>query len=168
MVLIAKLAFNVKHKLIANRQRDLAIGKFADPDLGPLQVCQDSNVEPMLLSGCAHLRRTITMILGSAMRKIKPNNIDTGQDQLLDHLGGRSCRPKGRNDFGGAGQAHDYFADIRATVVSSIRLENPHSLSYHDKILTSLPSGETRVWVESKMLERGSWLKSIETKGSAL
>lgn len=33
-----------------------------------------------------------------------------------------------------------YFAFTRAMVVSSMRLENPHSLSYHANTLTNLPS----------------------------
>src|SRR5215467_7290091 len=50
-----------------------------------------------------------------------------------------------------------YFAVARAaptsantTATSSIRLENPHSLSYHAHAFTSVPS-ETRVIVESKI-----------------
>gem|GEM_PF-4113536 len=58
----------------------------------------------------------------------------------------------------------DYFADINATVVSSMRFEKPHSLSYHDDTLTRRP--ETLVSVESKLLEAGLWLKSIDTSGS--
>jgi len=49
-----------------------------------------------------------------------------------------------------------------ATAVSPMRLENPHSLSYHDRIDTKLPS-ITLVWSIWKIDERGSWLKSIET-----
>ena len=61
-----------------------------------------------------------------------------------------------------------YFAAIKATVVSSMRLENPHSLSYQLSTLTSLPSAETRVCVASKVLEAGSWLKSTLTSGLVL
>src|SRR5690606_3745283 len=60
----------------------------------------------------------------------------------------------------------DYLADISATVVSSMRFEKPHSLSYHDETLTSLP--ETLVSVASKLLEAGLWLKSTDTDGSLL
>ena len=59
-----------------------------------------------------------------------------------------------------------YFAVIKATVVSSIRLLKPHSLSYQEETLTKVP--ETFVSVESKLLEAGLWLKSIETRGSVL
>ena len=57
-----------------------------------------------------------------------------------------------------------YFAFISATVVSSMRFEKPHSLSYHDETLTRRP--ETLVRVESKFDEAGLWLKSIDTSGS--
>ena len=60
----------------------------------------------------------------------------------------------------------DYFACINATVVSSIRLENPHSLSYQLDTLTRRP--ETLVSVASKIDERASWLKSLDTSGSVL
>jgi hypothetical protein len=57
-------------------------------------------------------------------------------------------------------------AAISATVASSIRLLKPHSLSYHDETLTRRP--ETLVSVASKIDERGSWLKSIDTSGAVL
>src|ERR1700681_3444470 len=59
-----------------------------------------------------------------------------------------------------------YRAAIKAIVVSSMRFEKPHSLSYHEDTLTSLP--ETLVSVASKTEERASWLKSIETSGAVL
>lgn len=49
--------------------------------------------------------------------------------------------------------ARCYGAVISATVVSSIRLENPHSLSYQLPTLTSLP--ETLVSDSSKVLDAG-------------
>src|SRR3546814_5828474 len=47
-----------------------------------------------------------------------------------------------------------YFADIRATVVSSMRFENPHSLSYQDATLTNEP--DTLVRPASTVLEAAS------------
>jgi hypothetical protein len=41
-----------------------------------------------------------------------------------------------------------YFAFANASVMSSMRLEKPHSLSYHESTLTSVPC-MTRVCVES-------------------
>src|SRR5690606_28205149 len=49
-----------------------------------------------------------------------------------------------------------YFAFIKATVVSSIRLEKPHSLSYQDETFTRRP--DTLVSVASKLLDAGLWL----------
>ena len=61
-------------------------------------------------------------------------------------------------------QGKTYLADISATVVSSMRFEKPHSLSYHDDTFTRRP--DTLVRVESKFDEAGLWLKSIDTSGS--
>ena len=50
-----------------------------------------------------------------------------------------------------ASPRHDslaYFAAIKASVVSSMRLEKPHSLSYQLSTLTIVPC-MTRVWVLS-------------------
>ena len=58
----------------------------------------------------------------------------------------------------------NYLAAINATVVSSMRFEKPHSLSYHDDTLTNRP--DTFVRVESKLLDAGLWLKSTDTSGS--
>src|SRR5687767_15976241 len=63
-----------------------------------------------------------------------------------------------------------YFAataptSAKTAATSSIRLEKPHSLSYQEDTLTSVPS-ETRVSVESKIELAGLWLKSEETSGS--
>src|SRR5215472_7290378 len=54
-----------------------------------------------------------------------------------------------------------------ASVVSIMRLEKPHSLSYQAHTLTSVPS-ITLVRVASKIEEWASWLKSTETSGSEL
>jgi hypothetical protein len=51
------------------------------------------------------------------------------------------------------GSKNDYLAFISATVVSSIRLEKPHSLSYQLDTLTSRPL--TLVRVASKALDSG-------------
>ena len=55
----------------------------------------------------------------------------------------------------------------QASVVSSMRLEKPHSLSYQAQTFTSVPS-MTLVSVASKIEECGSWLKSIDTSGASL
>ena len=47
----------------------------------------------------------------------------------------------------------------------AMRLEKPHSLSYHDITRTSVPF-ITLVWSMWNVEECGSWLKSIETLGS--
>ena len=54
-----------------------------------------------------------------------------------------------------------------ATAVSAMRLEKPHSLSYHDITRTNVPS-ITLVWSMWKIEECGSWLKSSETLGSSV
>ncbi|CAM5292177.1 hypothetical protein ECAE60S_00319 [Eoetvoesiella caeni] len=50
----------------------------------------------------------------------------------------------------------NYLADTSATVVSSMRLEKPHSLSYHEQTLTRLP--ETLVMPASTVLDTAVWL----------
>src|SRR5262249_6351834 len=54
-----------------------------------------------------------------------------------------------------------------ATAVSIIRLEKPHSLSYHDITRTSVPS-MTLVWSMANTDECASWLKSLETLGASV
>src|SRR5271168_4295601 len=54
-----------------------------------------------------------------------------------------------------------------ATAVSIMRLEKPHSLSYHDMTRTSVPS-ITLVWSMWTTEECGSWLKSVETLGASV
>src|SRR5438309_2525391 len=46
-----------------------------------------------------------------------------------------------------------------------MRLEKPHSLSYHAQTFTNVPS-ETRVRPASRMALAGLWLKSEDTSGS--
>lgn len=52
----------------------------------------------------------------------------------------------------------------RATAVSLMRLEKPHSLSYQERTRTNLPS-ITWVCFTSKVELAGLWLKSLETSG---
>src|SRR6202161_2042541 len=54
-----------------------------------------------------------------------------------------------------------------ATAVSTMRLEKPHSLSYHDITRTSVPSS-TLVWSMWKTDECGAWLKSLEPLGASV
>ena len=54
----------------------------------------------------------------------------------------------------GPGRCTIYFALMNATAVSSMRLLNPHSLSYQADTFTSVPF-DTLVSVESNMLECG-------------
>ena len=74
----------------------------------------------------------------------------------------------------GAERAHGWLRRERfqislpiATAVSAMRLEKPHSLSYHDITRTNVPS-ITLVWSMWKIEECGSWLKSIETLGASV
>lgn len=62
--------------------------------------------------------------------------------------------------------AVNYFAPISATVVSSMRFEKPHSLSYHEQTFTRRPA--TLVQVASNTELCGLWLKSLETSGPSL
>jgi len=54
-----------------------------------------------------------------------------------------------------------------ATAVSAMRLEKPHSLSYHARMRTMVPSS-TLVWSMWNTDECGSWLKSLLTSGSSV
>jgi len=54
-----------------------------------------------------------------------------------------------------------------ATAVSLMRFEKPHSLSYHVRIRTIVPS-RTLVWSRWKIDDRGSWLKSMLTIGRSV
>src|SRR6185437_8502523 len=66
------------------------------------------------------------------------------------------------------GHAQDlHVAFDHASVASIMRLEKPHSLSYQEHTLTSVPS-MTLVSVASKMEECGSPLKSTDTSGRSL
>src|SRR5512145_602532 len=59
---------------------------------------------------------------------------------------------------------HPHNSLPMATAVSAMRFEKPHSLSYHDRTRTSLPS-MTFVWSMWNTEEWLSWLKSEETFG---
>ena len=92
------------------------------------------------------------------------NVADSSAKRLSGALRAAACRAAVPRDSPTMLQVH--IADISATVVSSIRLENPHSLSYQLDTLTRRP--ETLVSVASKIDERASWLKSLDTSGSVL
>ena len=76
------------------------------------------------------------------------------------------CRVGGKRIGHGGMSGSGHFAAIIATVVSSMRLENPHSLSYQAETLTSRP--DTFVSVASNVDDAGSWLKSTDTSGPVL
>jgi len=66
---------------------------------------------------------------------------------------GRLRLPIRPGKAGTNGRESDYLAFISATVVSSMRLLKPHSLSYHDETFTRRP--DTLVSVASKFDEAG-------------
>ena len=79
---------------------------------------------------------------------------------------GVSCTRQGhrrRQADTGRQPGTDHLALTSATVVSSIRLEKPHSLSYQLVTFTRRPL--TLVRVLSKVEDAGLWLKSTETSG---
>ena len=82
---------------------------------------------------------------------------------------GRSLVPDGTDAIATAAQlaGWDQISLPIATAVSTMRLEKPHSLSYHDITRTSVPS-ITLVWSMAKTDECGSWLKSLETLGASV
>ena len=93
-------------------------------------------------------------------------------DWLKEDACAKKNRPDRRGGFHGSihpgvtGRTVDYLAFISATVVSSMRLLKPHSLSYHDETFTRRP--DTLVRVASKFDDAGLWLKSTDTSGSVL
>ena len=61
----------------------------------------------------------------------------------------------------------NHSALTNASVVSSMRFEKPHSLSYQEHTFTKVPSC-TFVIVASYVEDAGLWLKSIDTNGPSL
>src|SRR6516162_2428051 len=106
--------------------------------------------------------------------------IDAHEHTLAPHIGliegaehvsslrARSCEPKSAQRKGRSlpGRSVQISLPI-ATAVSTIRLEKPHSLSYHDITRTSVPS-ITLVWSIANTDECASWLKSLETLGTSV
>ena len=103
---VSKLAIDIEGEVIAFDQTDLAAGELADPDLGALQVGEHTDIATEPGGDLAHHAYQAGVRIGRSMREIDPHDIDAGQDHALD--GGRitRCRPEGRDDLGGAGNAH--------------------------------------------------------------
>src|SRR3989442_113972 len=92
-----------------------------------------------------------------------------GLIERAEHVSGprvRSCESKPPQREARSSPAGQISLPM-ATAVSIMRLEKPHSLSYHDITRTSVPS-MTLVWSMWNTDECGSWLKSIETLGSSV
>src|SRR6516165_6875514 len=86
-----------------------------------------------------------------------------------EHISGlraSSCEPKPPQRDARSSPAGQISFPI-ATAVSTIRLEKPHSLSYHAITRTSVPS-ITLVWSMANTDECASWLKSLETLGASV
>src|SRR5215510_1841799 len=98
--------------------------------------------------------------------QVKVGHAEDGHEERgkSDACGSRAAREPERQAAAFAGAA---AALMNATVVSSIRLAKPHSLSYQEQTFTSVPA-ETFVSVASKIDEAGLWLKSIDTSWSVL
>ena len=123
------------------------------------------------------LERRIQLACDAASGRLEEKweeTVQEGRDAARGHLHAVPAREEpvlgvGLADvlgMGGERVSHFYLAAINAMVTSSMRFEKPHSLSYQLDTFTNRP--ETFVSVASKTDERGSWLKSTETRGAVL
>nr|CDQ33547.1 hypothetical protein BN993_02991 [Virgibacillus halodenitrificans] len=103
------------------------------------------------------LRRLISRVLTHSMGSESERTTIERSRECARRMSGRSHTVWLRH------RRWPYLAACIASAVSSIRLEKPHSLSYHAITLTRRPL--TRVWLASKVDEFASWLKSIDTSG---
>src|SRR5258708_39683286 len=105
-------------------------------------------------------------VMDEGSRRVKPSLYFRPTAQTISQRPDAISSSQGRDSKPPAAVITVYLALISAMVVSSMRLENPHSLSYQEQTLTSRP--ETLVSVESKVEECESWLKSTDTRGAVL
>ena len=152
-------------------------GEILGLGLGPVVAAVAD--EPARLAGHASsTRATFLVIAGQAERvaaaiagdgAVSPDRdrslLGREVDQeTLDIRGLRAGPPFARfvDGHGGPRSRADQMSLLIATAVSDMRFEKPHSLSYHERMRTKLPS-MTLVWSMWNTDEWLSWLKSIET-----
>jgi len=99
-LLVAERAGCIEDETVADGQSDLAALEFADADLRPLQVAQDADCPTELGGRGANALGARLVILGAAMRKIHPDDIDAGLDQTFKNLRRRRGRPQRGDDLG--------------------------------------------------------------------
>ncbi len=103
---------------------------------------------------------------GAAVAQVEVGATAMGQVQQLV---GHARRVQRFTDLGVGDRAvplSPYCAAMRAAV-SSMRLAKPHSLSHHSRHLIRR-LWATRVSALSTTTERGSWLKSMDTRASSV
>ena len=91
--------------------------------------------------------------------------VDRSDRQMLEPFSFQRTPANRRRRRGRKAMAQISLA--KATAVSAMRFEKPHSLSYQERTRTNLPS-RTLVWSMAKIDEWLSWLKSRETSGSSV
>ena len=89
-----------------------AVFEAAKPDLGPLQIQQDADVRSGFAGGRAHRVDAGRVFVLRAVRRIEPENIHAGVDQLAEDTGGVDGRTQGGYDFGVLHPADNYLARL--------------------------------------------------------
>ena len=100
----------------------------------------------------SNLACSLAMLIGITMREIQSKNVYSSGDQSFHSFFFIARRPQRCDNF--CTSFHGYDAPVglaSSSALSSMRLENPHSLSYQAMTLTSEPL--TRVCEASKLHE---------------
>ena len=96
---IAALALGVEDETCAGHELDLAVGEFADADLGSLQVSHDRDFAAERARGFAHERCEVHVVPGRAVREVEAHDVDAGGKHAAQHVGLAARRPERGDDL---------------------------------------------------------------------
>ena len=84
---IGRLKGELNNLVVGQGDGDVALGERA-PEFRPLDVAQDAHiVAAQLLGRVADARDELLELAGASVRRVEPEDVDAGGDELLDHLG---------------------------------------------------------------------------------
>ncbi|MCY1438517.1 hypothetical protein D9M71_547200 [compost metagenome] len=89
-------------EVVAFLQFDALVGELGDADLRALQVAEQGDEAAVLGGQLADQSGACLVFLGAAVGEVQAGDVQPGDDQLLQDLGGVAGRAEGGDDFGAA------------------------------------------------------------------
>ena len=105
-------AFAIQHEFGTGLQKDLAVFKLANTDLGALQIGHDGYLAPCAPGSFTHHGGAVDVVLSCAVAEVQAHHTDLSCYHFFQQINVAGSGTKGGHDLGGMARGwslHGYF-----------------------------------------------------------